>query len=250
VEERNERHLATIAVLAHEQGHHQLAMLLSEVQRLVYRSGRTVRAQASGSHLECEPHVVARFDERGGDDQWLLSELFERVAAPDGIAGLSEVVFAPRVENLQDWRKTIKEAMTGGPNNQAKIMPLEPQHRCRTGCTSAVARNYRSTNALKKAQQDLPEDRTIGILVNPLMKVKESTQEPDLLVTYGGRVALLEVDGPLGHSAQRRVLERSKERLYEDCGVQFVDRIDVATTDDQYALEQFIGRFVRRLMGG
>ncbi len=34
---------------------------------------------------------------------------------------------------------------------------------------------------------------------------------------------------------------------FKDCGLRFVEHVDVEVTDDPDALQQFIGRFVRRL---
>ncbi len=47
--------------------------------------------------------------------------------------------------------------------------------------------------------------------------------------------------------AARSSRQPSLDRMYEDWGLRFVEHVDVEVTDDPDALQQFIGRFVRRL---
>ena len=100
--------------------------------------------------------------------------------------------------------------------------------------------------ALKKIQEkEFPHEESIGIYPLPRGRVPAHTWEPDILVTYKGRVGVLEVDGP-SHNG-RRALDRTRDHVLLDSGVAFVDRVPVEAIADPAELTATLKRFLRRL---
>ncbi|MFE2065930.1 hypothetical protein ACFXDH_26715 [Streptomyces sp. NPDC059467] len=69
--------------------------------------------------------------------------------------------------------------------------------------------------------------------------------EPDFLVTYKGRVGILEIDGT--HHNARRALDVTRDHLMHDSGIAYVDRVPVEALENPTELGQVIDRFLRRL---
>ena len=100
--------------------------------------------------------------------------------------------------------------------------------------------------ALKQIQEkDFRRDETIGIFPLPAGRVPDHTWEPDLLVTYKGRVGVLEIDGP-SHNG-RRALDRTRDHVLLDSGIAFVDRVPVEALSDRTELMAVLRRFLRRI---
>ncbi|MBD2666885.1 DUF559 domain-containing protein [Richelia sinica FACHB-800] len=73
-------------------------------------------------------------------------------------------------------------------------------------------------------------DRT-GVLFVPNSLARLTTskgrenKEADFLICYNGKWGVLEVDGPF-HTAQRRVEEQERERIFKKNGIKVVERFD------------------------
>lgn len=102
---------------------------------------------------------------------------------------------------------------------------------------------YRS---LKRAQAQLPPGETLTIVPGPAVRIPAHTWEPDFLVIYKGRAGIIEVDGRT--HVKKWSSDRSRDRLFEDAGVAYVDHIDAADTEGP-GVDQFVERFLRKLAG-
>jgi len=86
---------------------------------------------------------------------------------------------------------------------------------------------FRSKTEIKIAEA---LDRT-GVLFVPNSLARLNTpkgrgnKEADFLVCYNGKWGVLEVDGPF-HTAERRVEEQERERIFKINGIKVVERFD------------------------
>lgn len=99
--------------------------------------------------------------------------------------------------------------------------------------------------ALKRRQEAMDPDRTIGIIPGSGFRSRVQTFFPDFVVTFRGRAAGIEVDGP--HHSKRYAADVSRDRLLQDAGLSFVDRIVVEDTNDEKQVDGFVEHFLRRL---
>ncbi|AFW93245.1 DUF559 domain-containing protein [Dolichospermum sp. UHCC 0299] len=86
---------------------------------------------------------------------------------------------------------------------------------------------FRSKTEIKIAEA---LDRT-GVLFVPNSLARLTTpkgrenKEADFLICYNGKWGVLEVDGPF-HTAERRVEEQERERIFKKNGIKVVERFD------------------------
>ena len=86
---------------------------------------------------------------------------------------------------------------------------------------------FRSKTEIKIAEA---LDRT-GVLFVPNSLARLNTpkgranKEADFLICYNGKWGVLEVDGPF-HTAERRVEEQERERIFKINGIKVVERFD------------------------
>lgn len=99
--------------------------------------------------------------------------------------------------------------------------------------------------ALVRKQKTLPSEATVAIMPSPGARVPDRTFWPDFIVTYRGRVGMIEVDGP--HHHQRAAADHSRDSFFTDAGVTHVERIVVEDTTDPKELDVFVERFLQRL---
>ena len=99
--------------------------------------------------------------------------------------------------------------------------------------------------ALKKIQETYPSDDTIAIFPLPGVRLPRRTWEPDVLLTYKKRAGVLEIDGP--HHNARRAMDMSRDSMWLDSGVAYVDRITVEALANPKELEAFLRKFLKRL---
>lgn len=219
--QRNERHLAASAHLLYERGDHKTAALLLDVSGLSYRwvsnyevwddlrNGEYVSGWIGG--LQCPPFLVTRFDRDELEaTRWALSLAGRR----DDMSRILEVELVPVMDD-PEWRARLTSAMADGPTNQARGYPLDPKHPRADRMSFRSVAELHVYQALKRAQASRPSHRTIGIAALPMFNVPTATWEPDFVVTYGGKVGVIEVDGPHHRGTDKRAAERSKDRLLE-----------------------------------
>ncbi|MFH9355047.1 hypothetical protein [Kitasatospora sp. NPDC017646] len=149
----------------------------------------------------------------------------------------------PRVST--DWRDQLKAASGPRQSNQARRVRLEPQHPMEDGLHFTNQWEHRVYRLLKERQASLPDNDTVGIVPLGAMRVCGHTYEPDILITYRGRVGVIEIDGP--HHKGRRSDGASRERLLRNAGVKHIDRIDVRDSTDRQEGEKFVTDFLKHL---
>jgi hypothetical protein len=98
---------------------------------------------------------------------------------------------------------------------------------------------------LRRVQGELPQFTSIGIFPNACVRVRGRTVEVDFLVTYQRRCGVIEVDGASHY--RKWASDHSRDRLLEDSGVCYVDRIDAIDTAKSEEVETFVRRFLDRL---
>lgn len=99
--------------------------------------------------------------------------------------------------------------------------------------------------ALRSAANGLPEFKGLAIFPNATGRIGSHTWEVDFVVAHHGRCGAIEVDGGRHHG--RWLADRSRDRLLEDAGIHYVDRIDAADALDSSEVDAFIRRFLDRL---
>lgn len=167
---------------------------------------------------------IARFDDFSDEavHQNIL-DAYGVVLASDQEA-VNSVVLQPSLVPL-DWREKRKEALTADVTNQAALAPLPPKHPVVDGLNFRDQAEVMVYKALRHLQSELPNNATIGIMPNCAIRVKDYTWEPDFVVTYQGRVGVIEVDGRT--HLRKRSSDASREVLLQKAGVILVRRIDV-----------------------
>jgi hypothetical protein len=235
-----EEAIGAVAMWLYDKGHLDLAAAIVSVRRVAYAKqwDDMYDAYIKTVYLEVDGATAETFTEAGRD---LVLDAFNLLGGPrDERYGWINVVPA-RVEG--DWRADLQRRLTLKPSNQARLVPArvpflyEDKMAFRSDPELAV---YRS---LRRAQASMPDHETIGILPNPAMRVPGHTWEPDFLVTYKNQVGLIEVDGP--HHGQRYAADKTKDSLYENAGIAYVQRITVEDAESDAVagiIERFVGR--------
>lgn len=99
--------------------------------------------------------------------------------------------------------------------------------------------------ALRDLQARMPEFDSLTIAPLCKIRVPGRTWEVDFMVTYRGKCGVIEVDGAVHRG--KWADDRSRDRLLEDAGIAYVDRIDVRDVAERAELDVFIRRFLARL---
>ncbi|MFE2261581.1 hypothetical protein [Streptomyces griseosporeus] len=247
---RCEKVLGTTAILLHQQGtarSAELAELLTEVTSLdlEYR-GEDWHVAQFAAYLEVEPHLIPRFTEDAIRD---IARVMDDAVVKDPFA-IQSLEVRPVVPPISaDWRKQLKAANGPRPSNQAKRVRLEPQHPTEDGLHFTNEWEWKVYKVLKERQAALPDNDTIGIVPLAAMKVlKPMYVEPDFLVTYRGRVGIIEVDGHYHRGPRSRSDDHSRERLLRNAGIKQIDRIDVRDTTQKEDVEKFVTDFLKHLV--
>jgi len=131
------------------------------------------------------------------------------------------------------------------PTNHARRVRSEPPRFVEDGLSFTNDGELAVYRMLKKIQTSMPSDETIGIFPLPGGRLPGKTWEPDVLVTYKRRVGVLEIDGP-DHNA-RRAMDMSRDSIWLDSGVAYVDRITVEAVTNPKELELFLRKFLKRV---
>ncbi|MET7738896.1 hypothetical protein [Streptomyces sp. NPDC005385] len=235
--------LGTSAVLAYHLGKTDTARMIADVSSAEVRLWNTeYDHEGYRIVLVVEPGLYPTYDE----------EALESIAVVmrDVMWGSSksvdEIVARPSIPRLgPDWRRQIKTADGPKPSNQGRKVQLEPGH--------PVEDQLRFTNeweldvyrVLRERQAALPDTETIGIMPLGGMRVRGWTFEPDLLITYRGYAGVIEIDGPhhKGHAGR----DHSRDRLFMNAGVRYVDRLNVEEVSSRVEVEKFVDGFLARL---
>ena len=101
---------------------------------------------------------------------------------------------------------------------------------------------YRAVVAL---QEQMPLRPSL-LVARAVVRVPGRTLHPDLLVLHKNRAGVIEVDGATHFG--RAAADRSRDRLLEDAGVDYVDHLDAESASDPRECAVFVERFVERLV--
>jgi hypothetical protein len=242
-EETDDLLLGTVAgIVAEKSDLHLLAVLL-DARLVVEEHGWDWNAYHFSATLLVPPHALPLFtDER----QALVREALDQARVLEKHE-LSDLYVRPLVEPASaTWREDLAKRLEGGrPVNQARV------GRTRIAA-SEDGLDFRSLQELavyrelKRASTKPPQEDSLGIVPGAGFRATTgNVWEPDFLVTYHGRVAAIEVDGP-AHTG-RAANDHSRDRLIQRSGVAFVERIAVADVDNPVELARFVSGFLRRL---
>ncbi|MFJ7112657.1 hypothetical protein ACIQW4_05625 [Streptomyces albogriseolus] len=242
-----EKVLGGSAFLLHEQGDVEVAGLAAEAELeelILWRVESDYTEKGFKAVLRVEPHLFAHYTE----------EILNKIAAAMRATmphdeTIDEIEARPSTARVSsDWRKQLKIANDSGPNNQALGIRMEPQHPMEDGLHFTNVWEQRVYTVLKERQAILPDNDTIGILPLPRMKVRKSIPvEPDFLITYRGRVGIIEVDGHYHRGPRSRADDNSRERLIRNAGVRQIDRIHVQDSTSKDDVEKFVTDFLKHL---
>jgi hypothetical protein len=232
------------ATLLFQRGHRDLARLLLDIPRLVMIRNNMWAQEPDDLWIEVAPETMLEFGRNGVERvQEAFSEVSDRLGLRLSLAGVREVL--PKVG--PGWEDQLRQQLSGGkrPTNHARRVRVEPTRPVEDGLTFTNEGELMVYRALKKLQESLPEDDTIGIFPLAGGRIPGHTWEPDVLVTYKRRAGVVEIDGP--HHNTRRAMDITRDRIWFDAGVALVDRIPVEALSSPRELEAVLRKFLKRL---
>lgn len=103
---------------------------------------------------------------------------------------------------------------------------------------------------LRRRQRVTDPNGSLLIVPNAWAKLptRRHPLRPDFLICYAGRAGIIEVDGPRHNG--RLSQDRSRDRLFEDAGIAYIDHLDAEATSDPPEIAAIVNRFLRRLARG
>jgi hypothetical protein len=181
-------------------------------------------------HLHVDARKLGSYDEAVCTQ---ISEALNKVStAVDGF-WIGKIIPVPRPVT-----SSVLSNQAVDPTNE----PVGPsRHRMRfRGDTEALM-----FDSLATKQQLLPRGDTILIVPLPSVWTGQHRWEPDFLITYRGRVGVIEIDDPTHF--KRYAADKSRDQVLEECGVHLVRRITVEDAEDEEQRKEFIEIFLQRL---
>ncbi|MGW9494829.1 hypothetical protein ACWG5P_10630 [Streptomyces prasinus] len=244
--------IGAASLLLAQRGHRQAAALMLDATSVRIERYTVHEDSMSFSYdreyqeviLELEPHLIH-------NTGYLLKDIksaFETVGAgcERSIEDVQIREVIPRVG--PNWRDQLVRELKGGQQtNQARKIRLEPRHPMEDGLHFTNEWEHRVYLVLKEHQARLPHNDSIGIMPLGALRVPGHTFEPDFLITFRGRVGVIEVDGP--HHKGRASADRSRDRLFKHAGVRDVDRLCVEDSTTKEEVEKFVIDFLKHLVG-
>ncbi|MFF9001616.1 hypothetical protein ACF1GW_06785 [Streptomyces achromogenes] len=243
--------IGAASVLLVQRGYREAAALMLDVTN-VWIERHTIREDSMSFSYEREyQEVIMELEPRLlPNSGYLLNHIrsaFEAVGAGCGrnIEDVSAREVIPRVGS--NWREQLVRELKGGrKTNQARKIRLEPRHPTEDGLHFTNEWEHRVYQVLKERQAALPDNDTIGVVPLGALRVRGHTFEPDFMITYRGRVGVIEIDGP--HHKGRASADRSRDRLLKHAGVRDVDRLCVEDSTTKEDVEKFVTDFLKHLV--
>ncbi|MFF7382129.1 hypothetical protein [Streptomyces griseoluteus] len=247
IHEMGEGLLGAAATLLHQQGDVEAALLAADVvtvELVLWNSG-DYEPDDYRAFFTVEPLLVPKFnDEIRGRIGTAMCDVLPRAT---GVI-IGSVVARPVIPRpASNWRDQVRGAGGPKPTNHARKVGLEANHPVEDDLHFTNEWEHRVYQVLKEKQAALPDDETIGIMPLCKMRVLGTTREPDFLITYKGRVGVIEVDGPHHEGPKRASNDHSRTRLLINAGVEWVDRLDVRDTTEKAEVQKFVNNFLSRL---
>jgi hypothetical protein len=197
--------------------------------------------------LDVDDHLVPRFTEEVCQR---IAGTLSYVAERNGVQDVASVRARPALPEVSgDWRTAYAARLASDrPSNQAR-RESGGGHPVEDGLTFGSAEELRVYRALKSLQKSFPEERTISIAPLPGVRLRAlHTWSPDVLVMGGGRVLILEIDGPHHRSERRYADDRNRDLQWQRCGVPVV-RLPVEDLQDDAALVNRLREEIQRHLG-
>lgn len=230
---------AAAAILEAQDQHKAVALLLDVEEVRFVKMYEDWDREFMKACLMVSPYLVARFDDETCER---IRSALEK-ACFQAEFGVSHVEAFPKPAQV-GWREQMHERLTAGPRNQAALAPLPKGAPRVDGMAFRDAAELIVYRALKKEQEARPQDDTFTIVPNCAARVPHRTWEPDFLILFHGRCAVIEVDG--GSHRGKYLNDKSRDEILQDAGVTLVRRID--TNDVQPSeLPHLINRVLDRL---
>jgi hypothetical protein len=138
-------------------------------------------------------------------------------------------------------------------NPSGGVVPLNARGRARADTRTVDGMRFDRPEeiavyrALAHLQAELPRGQSVLISGNPFVRVPGHTLKTDLLVVHRGRAGVIEIDGASHYG--RLCADRSRDRLLEDAGIAYVDRLSAEEASNRRETEVFVRRFLARLSG-
>ncbi|WP_158678610.1 hypothetical protein [Streptomyces sulphureus] len=243
--------IGAAAILLSQRGHTTAAALMLDVTAFIFERRThyeesmdfTSTLEYEDVILEVEPHLTLGFDR---------SVVHQIASAFDAVGNkweryFDEVMVREVIPEVgSDWRNRLARELKGGSvSNQGRNIRYEPTHPQADGLHLTNEWEHKVYQVLRERQSSLPDNETIGIIPLAGTRVLGHTFEPDLMVTYRGRVGVIEIDGP--HHKGRRSDDAGRERLLRNAGIRHIDRIDVADSTQKAEVEKFVTDFLKHL---
>lgn len=234
---------ATLSLAIHllmGRGHENIVRLLLDVERIDVDPGD--QHDDDELWLEVAPEHMPGFTSDAIEKiRDACKEIEKRKSYGIWFAGAREIL--PDVG--PDWQDNLRQLLGGKPSNHARRTRNEPPRWAEDALSFTNDGELKVYQALKKIQGMCPSDDTLGIFPLAGGRLPGRTWEPDVLVTYKKRAGVLEIDGP--HHNARRAMDRTRDSLWLDAGVAFVDRIPVEALSDPKELDASLKKFLKRL---
>lgn len=194
------------------------------------------------AYLDVAPFVWRRFtEERVEETKGALNEIKSRENVIVERVVVRHVL--PKVG--VDWREQFDQNLSAErPTNQGQRVRLESRIQ-EDGLFLTNVEEHKVYVVLREMQERMPDNDTFGIAPLAGLHVPDHTYWPDFLITFKGRVGIIEVDGP--HHNGRRAFDASRERLLLNAGVRHVGRIPVEDLKDKAEVEKWVRDFLRIL---
>lgn len=235
--------LGTSALLMQHQGATKIAELIADVTSVEIRLWNTQWGEEGYKvTLVVEPGLLPRYDQEALKS---IGEAMQLVLRPAG-KDVDEIHVRPELPRLATgWRNQVRTANGPKPSNQARKPRLEPRQWVEDQLHFTNQYELELYQVLKKRQAALPDNETIGIMPLCGMRVRKRVLEPDFLITYRGRAAAIELDGP--HHRDRASADHSRDRQLRHAGVAFVERLNVEEVNTLDEVEKFVDDFLAQL---
>lgn len=245
--ERRMLDLGTAAEMLFVEGEEQVVALLLDAEGLEYEMSRYAYDEAG---VLTEERWVAYLTVPARVSPLFSDEVCEKVRATLSRVNrrdkpyIRDVVVVPApVEPT--WKDQLQASLRdGGASNQARLVPVKDP-------IVEDALVFRSTaelevyRAFKRANETLEGHEKLSLIVNTTVLVNGQPREVDVVVLWNRGTAAVEVDGP--HHRGRLAAEQSRDRLFMEAGVMFVDRLCVEDTTDSDGLDRFVSSFLARM---
>lgn len=157
------------------------------------------------------------------------------------------VVVSPKSAS-PDWRKNRSDGRLAGLDglNQGTYQSMPDDAPRKDQLRFHNLGELAIYDALIRKQAQLAPDETIGIMPGCAIRTVGRTFFPDFVVTFKGRVAGIEVDGPTHRG--RAASDQSRDRLLQDAGLCMVERIFAEESSSRTEIDAFVDRFIKRLV--